>query len=127
MMYWLLGIRTKLFGVVLLAFVVLIGGTYWQIGQKAQAVSQTVIDRSLTQSSAFSTPWGMNITQSDLARFHLVVRGGCTLKYGEPEDALELNAGDIIIFPFGTKHWLGTTLPYPGWMEKRCSNRFEKG
>ena len=52
MMYWLLGIRTKLFGVVLLAFVVLIGGTYWQIGQKAQAVSQTVIDRSLTQSSA---------------------------------------------------------------------------
>lgn len=52
MMYWLLGIRTKLFGVVLLAFVVLIGGTYWQIGEKAQAVSQTVIDRSLTQSSA---------------------------------------------------------------------------
>jgi HAMP domain-containing protein len=48
----LFGIRTKLFGLVLTGFIILIGGTYWQIGQKAQSVAETVIDRSLTQSSS---------------------------------------------------------------------------
>ncbi len=48
----LFGIRVKLFTVVLAGFVLLIGGTYWQLGENAQEVAEAAIDRSLTQSSA---------------------------------------------------------------------------
>lgn len=50
-MKWIFSIRTKLFALVLAAFFVLIAAIYWQIGAKAEAVADVVIDRSLTQSS----------------------------------------------------------------------------
>lgn len=50
-MKWVFSIRTKLFSLVFSAFLALIAGIYWQIGAKAESVSNAVIDRSLTQSS----------------------------------------------------------------------------
>lgn len=43
-------IRTKLFVLVLLVFSIMIFATFWQIGQKAQAVSVDAIERSLNES-----------------------------------------------------------------------------
>lgn len=50
-MKWIFSIRTKLFALVFSAFFVLIAAIYWQIGAKAESVSDAVIERSLTQSS----------------------------------------------------------------------------
>ena len=50
-MTWLFSIRTKLFVLVFTAFVALVTILYWQIGAKSQAVSDSAINRSLTQSS----------------------------------------------------------------------------
>ncbi len=50
-MNWIYSIRTKLFALVFIAFFTLIAGTYWQVGEKAKSVADTVIDQSLTQSS----------------------------------------------------------------------------
>ena len=54
--------------------------------------------------SDFSSPWGMNIGNSPLAQFHIVTRGQCVLKVGG--QITQLFAGDIIVFPLGTSHWL---------------------
>ncbi|MCG8311996.1 MAG: protein kinase [Pseudomonadales bacterium] len=51
MMSKLFSIRNKLFGLVFSAFLFLILAIYWQIGQKSESVANTVIERSLTQSS----------------------------------------------------------------------------
>jgi len=47
-----LGIREKLFFLILIGFGALILTTFWQIGEQAQRVSNSTINQSLTQSSA---------------------------------------------------------------------------
>jgi AraC-like DNA-binding protein len=54
--------------------------------------------------SNFSSPWGMNVAKGPFAQFHIVTRGQCVIKTQEKE--LQLFAGDIIVFPLGTSHWL---------------------
>ncbi len=53
----------------------------------------------------FSSPWGMSISTSDVAQFHMVVKGKCLLKINQ-EETVKLHAGDIVIFPTGDAHWL---------------------
>ncbi len=55
--------------------------------------------------SDFSSPWGMDVSTSNFAQFHMIVRGKCLLKISQ-EETIELYAGDIVIFPFGKSHWL---------------------
>lgn len=54
--------------------------------------------------SDFSTPWGMDIPKGPFAQFHIVTRGHCTLK--TKNKSMKLFAGDIVVFPMGTSHWL---------------------
>lgn len=54
--------------------------------------------------SDFSAPWGMEIPRGPFAQFHIVTRGQCVLKTKDKE--LQLFAGDIVVFPLGTSHWL---------------------
>ena len=54
--------------------------------------------------SDFSSPWGMDIPKGPFAQFHIVTRGQCMLK--TKVDTIQLFAGDIIVFPLGTSHWL---------------------
>ena len=56
--------------------------------------------------SDFSSPWGMEIDNSQFAQFHMIVRGNCFLGTENHERPLLLSAGDIIMFPFGEAHWL---------------------
>jgi len=53
----------------------------------------------------FSSPWGMNVSKSNFAQFHMIVSGKCLLKMKQ-EKTIELYAGDIVIFPLGKPHWL---------------------
>ena len=54
--------------------------------------------------SDFSSPWGMDIPKGPFAQFHIVTRGQCILKIKNA--TIQLFAGDIIVFPLGTSHWL---------------------
>jgi len=54
--------------------------------------------------SDFSAPWGMEVSSGEFAQFHMVIRGHCVLKSDETN--IVLNAGDIVVFPLGTAHWL---------------------
>lgn len=55
--------------------------------------------------SAFKPFWGMEIPQGPFAQFHIIAEGDCCFQYGN-EDPQQLHAGDILIFPNGTAHWL---------------------
>jgi len=54
--------------------------------------------------SDFSSPWGMDIPKGPFAQFHIVTEGECILNTRTRK--LQLFAGDIIVFPLGTSHWL---------------------
>jgi len=54
--------------------------------------------------SNFSSPWGMDIPKGPFAQFHIITRGQCLLK--TKSNIVQLFAGDIIVFPLGTSHWL---------------------
>ena len=54
--------------------------------------------------SDFSTPWGMDVPKGPFAQFHIVTRGHCVLRTKNKK--VQLFAGDIVVFPKGTSHWL---------------------
>ena len=58
--------------------------------------------------SAFAPDWGMDVPQGPVAQFHIVAKGECCFKCAG-EEPKKLTAGDILIFPNGTAHWLAHT------------------
>lgn len=59
--------------------------------------------------SAFTPDWGMDVPQGPYAQFHIIAEGECYFKCAG-EATKELTAGDILIFPNGTAHWLAHNL-----------------
>ena len=58
--------------------------------------------------SAFAPSWGMDVPQGPFAQFHIIAEGKCYFKC-DGEELKNLTAGDILIFPTGTAHWLAHT------------------
>ncbi|MEP1093460.1 MAG: AraC family transcriptional regulator [Cyclobacteriaceae bacterium] len=58
--------------------------------------------------SDFSSPWGMDVPTGPFAQFHIVTDGKCLLK--TQKDMVELSAGDLVVFPRGTEHWLADSI-----------------
>ena len=54
----------------------------------------------------FANPWGMDVPDGPYAQFHLVVRGRCLVQRECDAQPCVLYAGDIVVFPFGEKHWI---------------------
>ncbi len=54
--------------------------------------------------TAFNAPWGMDIPNGPFAQFHMVTKGECILK--TRNSLFQLFAGDLVVFPIGTSHWL---------------------
>lgn len=55
---------------------------------------------------AFSGPWGMQIDQTPVAEFHLIVEGSCWVRVAGRPDLVRFSAGDIVLFPHGHAHVL---------------------
>lgn len=53
-----------------------------------------------------SAPWGMDIEQTSVAEFHIVVHGRCWLKVASEESRICLEEGDVVVFPHGHAHIL---------------------
>ena len=65
----------------------------------------------------FAAPWGMEVAKSNFSQFHIVVNGSCQLGSPEISETLDLNPGDIVLFPFGGEHWIadsGRSQKTPG-------------
>lgn len=50
----------------------------------------------------FCSPWGMDIPKGNFSQFHLVNNGTCVLQL--EHEQIELQKGDIVIFPHGKPH-----------------------
>jgi AraC-like DNA-binding protein len=64
----------------------------------------------------FSAPWGMEIKPTEVAEFHIIVRGNCWLRMPGRSDPIPLQGGDLVAFPHGDAHTLvdapeGAALP----------------
>ncbi|MFQ5418956.1 MAG: AraC family transcriptional regulator [Anaerolineae bacterium] len=56
--------------------------------------------------SDFAGAWGMQMEASDLAAFHMVVRGNCWLRTADSATPVPLAGGDMVVFLRGGAHWL---------------------
>lgn len=53
-----------------------------------------------------STPWGMAMPRTDVAEFHVIVRGNCWLRIPEHREPIALQGGDVVAFLHGGAHAL---------------------
>lgn len=84
--------------------------------------------------SEFKSPWGMDVSRSPFAQFHMIVRGNCWLQVEGSEKPAILSGGDIVLFPHGAPHWLADhpdspRLPGPEVVQAVCSGEavFQEG
>jgi AraC-like DNA-binding protein len=65
--------------------------------------------------SELSAPWGMALPTSDAARFHVVRRGRCRLRFdqGSETPPILLEAGDVVLLPKGDFHILSDDIATP--------------
>ena len=69
---------------------------------------------SLYFSTEFRPPWGLRVPSfRRVARFHLVVRGGCWVRIVPTDDLIWLESGDLVLIPHGAEHVLADTPDTP--------------
>ncbi len=55
----------------------------------------------------FTSPWGVGVPEySNVARFHMVMRGNCVVTIEGVDDPLHLSTGDLVVIPHGVAHVL---------------------
>lgn len=53
-----------------------------------------------------SAPWGMAMPRTDVAEFHVIVRGNCWLRIAGQQEPIALQGGDVVAFLHGGAHGL---------------------
>ena len=77
---------------------------YYKMDVLSDILNSTRLSSAIYFKTDFSSPWGMNVPKGRYAQFHLVVRGQCILQ--TKSEKKSLFAGDMVVFPHGTSHWL---------------------
>jgi AraC-like DNA-binding protein len=96
----------------------------------SEILSGVKLDGAVFFSAEFSAPWGFSAPPSKvmaarhapgaehLVLYHLVVEGGAVVELADGE-SIELEPGDIVIFPHGDPHHMssgsGATRPFPNY------------
>ena len=70
------------------------------------------VDSSVYCLSELRAPWGFRVEGRHVAKFHLVLDGGCWLRI-DGVDPVELGEGDLIILPRGEGHAVSDDLGSP--------------
>ena len=72
------------------------------------------LEGSLYFRTSFSAPWGVCVPHyENVARFHYVHRGQCSVRIAEAPEPVNLTQGDLIIIPHGTTHVLSDPSDAP--------------
>jgi len=62
---------------------------------------------SLYFTTDLSAPWGIEVPNyQNVARFHMAIGGDCWVRLGDTRDTIRLSAGDMILIPHGSRHYL---------------------
>lgn len=62
----------------------------------------------------FTPPWGVRVPAfSNVARFHMVIRGDCWVRVEGTDEPIHLATGDLIVIPHGASHILSDTRDQP--------------
>jgi AraC-like DNA-binding protein len=62
--------------------------------------------------SELSAPWGFEVEGENIAKFHIVLAGGCWLRAGGQEPVW-LESGEVVLLPHGDRHVLSDPLESP--------------
>ncbi len=58
----------------------------------------------------FNPPWGVRVPAfSNVARFHMAMRGNCWLRVDGADEPIRLSTGDLVVIPHGRSHILSDT------------------
>jgi AraC-like DNA-binding protein/mannose-6-phosphate isomerase-like protein (cupin superfamily) len=69
---------------------------------------------SLYFRTSFNAPWGVEVpSHQSVLRFHYAHRGHCYVKLKDPQKAVALKQGDLIIITRGVRHILSDSLESP--------------
>tara|TARA_R110002072_G_scaffold80831_3_gene185409 strand:- start:175 stop:1164 length:990 start_codon:yes stop_codon:yes gene_type:complete len=60
----------------------------------------------------FCAPWGMDVSGTGFAQFHMVVSGEAVLRHGDGTQIL-LSSGDLVVYPTGAAHTISDTTESP--------------
>ncbi|MCP4984365.1 MAG: AraC family transcriptional regulator [Gammaproteobacteria bacterium] len=70
-------------------------------------ILQTVNLRGIVYFHAgFQSPWGMEIPAGQFANYHIVTDGECWVDTGTVDGQIQLQKGDMVLFPHGDSHSL---------------------
>src|ERR1700736_1983698 len=56
--------------------------------------------------STMGAPWGFGVEAHGNPAFHLLTAGRCWLEVDGERDQRQLTAGDLVVLPTGSRHWL---------------------
>ena len=72
------------------------------------------LSSTLYFSSEFHRPWGIKVpSYRRVARFHLMVRGSCSVRIDGQSEPVLLEAGDLVLIPHGSAHCLADAVDTP--------------
>ena len=71
-------------------------------------IRSTVYCRSL-----LAAPWGFGVEAHGNPAFHIVTAGRCWLEVDGKPDQIALAAGDLVLLPTGSRHWMRDTPTTP--------------
>jgi AraC-like DNA-binding protein len=63
--------------------------------------------------SQLAAPWGFGVEAHGNPAFHLVTAGRCWLEVDGEPDQIALAAGDLVLLPMGSSHWMRDTPATP--------------
>lgn len=71
------------------------------------------MEGSVFSRAALAAPWGVESGQMGNGVFHAVVRGRAWARLAEGGPAVELERGDVVVFPFGHNHLITDDIETP--------------
>ncbi len=60
----------------------------------------------------FCAPWGMEVSDTGFAQFHMVVSGEAVLRHGDGTQ-IQLSSGDLVVYPTGAAHTISDSEESP--------------
>jgi AraC-like DNA-binding protein len=69
------------------------------------------------------SPWGFRVPKRDMTGFHVIAAGRCRLEMSEPKLAVDVEAGDLLLFPHADAHVMrdpptASTVPFQKALEE---------
>jgi hypothetical protein len=79
------------------------------------------IDSSVLCRSVMAAPWGFGVVDRDAGSYHMVLEGQGWLEVEGVTEPVHVRAGDLVVLPTGSAHWIRDSRPRPRPRSARSS------